>query len=139
MHTENRIDPVYQYVDAKFRALKTATTKLRKRIEYLEILGLQEQITSLDSQIKKLDSSLLTLEQDIAHLLIHHNLLWALWVLTPKLPNTDAMYCIQFVRESATVALTQVLTSGNPLKVASDWYYRCADYFHKHGGFEIFV
>jgi len=139
MPKNSRIDPVYEYVDKKVKSLKVTITQLRRRIENLEISGLQEQVTSLDSQVKHIDSLVLRLEQDEAHLRISHHLLWALWYLLRRKDDQNATTCIHFVRESAAAALTEVRASRNPLKVTSDWYSKCADYFRKHGNFEVFV
>ena len=138
MAENNRIDPVYKYVDNKVKNLKGQITKLRNRTETLELLGLQEQITSLSSRVKKLDSLLLALEQEVAHLQISHDVLYAQWAFEPMKQDTNAKDCIRFTRESASAALTEVRTNNNPLKVYDDWYSKCADYFRKHGGFEVF-
>jgi len=138
MDENNHIDPVYGYVDNKVKSLKAATTRLRKRIEGLEILGLQEQITSLDSKLNNVDSILLRLERDVARLNIKHDLLWVLWALSPLKSNANAVGCIRFARESTSAALIEVNTSMNPHQVAAAWYSKCADYFQKHGGFEVF-
>lgn len=137
MAAENRIDPVYKYVDKEVKALKTTTTKLRTRIENLEILGLQEQVISLDSKVKHLDSLLLGMEQEIAHLRISHDLLYTQWALWPMQDNANAKLCIQFARELAASALTEVRTSNDPIKIADVWYSKCQDYFLKHGNFEV--
>ncbi len=138
MVDSDRIDPAYPYIDNKVKTLKGQITKLRNRVESLEISGLQEQITSLSSQVKQLDSLLLGLEQEVAHLRISHDVLYAQWAFEPMKQNINAKDCIRFTRESASAALTEVRTNNNPLKVANDWYSKCRDYFREHGGFEVF-
>jgi len=138
MADNDRIDSVYPYIDNKVKTLKEQITKLRNRVESLEISGLQEQITSLSSQVKKLDSLLLGLEQEIAHLRISHDVFYAQWAFEPMKQNIDAKDCIRFTRELASAALTEVRTNNNPLKVADEWYSKCIDYFREHGGFEVF-
>lgn len=138
MADNNRIDPVYGYIDNKVRSLKATTTRLRNRIENLEILDLQKQIISLDSRVKQLDSRFLERERDVAALQINYYLLWALWAFEPMQETLNVKNCIRFARESASSALAQVRTSKNPHQISKDWYSQCKDYFHKHGGFETF-
>ena len=138
MTESNRIDPVYGYIDNKVKSLKGQITKLRNRVETLEISGLQEQITSIDSQVKQLGSILLELERDVAQLRVKHHLHWALWALEPLPQNSDVTNCVRFARESASSTLAQVRTSKNPHQIVSDWYSKCSVYFKNHGNFELF-
>ena len=142
MAEHESIDPIYPYVDGyidnKIKSLKGRITRLSNRIERLELTGLQEQITSVAKKVKEVDSILLRLERDVAQLNIKQDLLWAQWSFGPLQANVNAANCIRFARETASAALVEVNTSINPHQVAQAWYSKCADYFHKHGGFETF-
>ena len=137
MADEDRVDPAYTYIDNKVKNLKGQITKLSNRVASLEASGLQEQITSVDSKVRKVDSMLLRLERDVAQLRINHDVLYAQWALQ-LINSLDSNDCIRHVRETGSAALSEINTSSTPHKVADNWYSKCTDYFHKHGGFETF-
>ncbi|MFC1957631.1 hypothetical protein ACFLX0_02320 [Chloroflexota bacterium] len=66
MTDRDRIDPAYPYIDNKAKNLKGQITKLRNRIETLEVSGLQEQITNLNANINSMKKSLLTISREFA-------------------------------------------------------------------------
>lgn len=138
MAENNRIDPAFPYIDGKVKALKATMTKLRHRVENLELSGLQEQITSLDSRVKQLDSSLLELERGVAQLYISHYLLWASWIFGGMTQSTNVQSCVRFARELCASAKAEVISSNEPHKIYSNWYSRCSEYFKKHGFPDVF-
>lgn len=66
MTDSNRIDPVYKYIDGKVKSIKGQITKLRNRVETLEISGLQEQITSLNTKIDSISEALVGATRTVA-------------------------------------------------------------------------
>jgi chromosome segregation ATPase len=139
MTEDNRIDPAYPYIDNKFKSLKGQITRLRNQVESLEIMGLQEQITSINSRVEQFDSILLSLERDIAQTRISHHLHWALWALGDTSQSVDAESCIRYARELATSAMTESRDSTKPHECYSRWYSKCAEYFKRHGHPGIFI
>ena len=131
-------------IKKELSSLKKRLTRLSKRVDILELSGLQDQITFLNSNITNLNNTFINMQREIARLSIHHQLLWALWVLIPQqrsqTPQTvvDASYCIQFVRESALAALTRAAYSDNPNDTYSEWYSGCENYFKAHGYPDLF-
>ena len=58
MTEKSGIDPVYPYIENKVKTLKGQITKLRNRIETLEISSFQDQIAALDKKIDLLMNGL---------------------------------------------------------------------------------
>jgi len=123
-------------VQGEVKSLKRQFRTLKKSFDQFELMGFQEQITSLDSKLKKVDSILLGLERDVAKTRIRLDLFWTHWSLTP-INNTNSNDCIRFAREEASASLAEINTSLNPHKIAEAWLSQCNDYFQKHGGFEV--
>lgn len=66
MTEKSGIDPIYPYVDNKVKSLKRQITRLHNRIENLEILALQEQITKLDDDLTSINKSIINMARVVA-------------------------------------------------------------------------
>ena len=143
---EDRIDPVYKYIDSKVHSLNTRLGKLTKRVESLELLDFQSQLDRLNEHLTKLSNEFSTATKQhnddllgnarlIAKLNVNLSLLWAAFQLRVKVDQASSFQskaesCYDFIKDHAIEVLTEINHSQNPMSE----YYKWCDTCQKHLG-----
>ena len=123
----DRIDPVYKYIDGKARSLKGGITRLKTRIENLELLGLQDQISKLDDNIKSINTKLIAVSRVVAFSEIDSLHLHMQGAISNKLPANDPnkTRLTEYIAMECAKAVEKNKISSTPLDVLKAFRTEC--------------
>ena len=111
------------------KALKSDLRKLSKRIDNIEILGIQEQFNFLHD-------SLLETKQYLACLgIFAYHMYLGIWIGKELSDSTSPTFsqAVKFIKTKGEKAHDKARKSRDPLSVAGQFMTDCTEYFQIHG------